>query len=416
MTWRDEYQQGSFRGAAFRTASHERRGGRRTVVQELPGRDEPVLEDLGRRAREFTIDCHVIGKDYTGRRDALLDALEDEGPGLLVHPWYGQMMVSVLDFTSSESTEDGGMAWFNITLIEAGLPAPAPVAVAEGASASAAADQALAEAPDAFASGFSIDGAAGWVENAAGELVGGMATASQIAAGLRGGVGPSLRAFNAALTYLPGNLSSLMRAPLNLAHSVLGLVSAVSVLGGNSGRSSRLAPLTMMVDWQPDQTVFPVRTPQRRIEAANRTALLRLFRVASAAELVRAASTLDYASYEDARSTRDAISDRLDALALEAADRGDDATAETYDALRRALAADIAAKGVSLARVYALDLDDTEPALVLAHRLYRTDRRTDTSLETRAAGIAARNDVPHPGFLPGGTTLELLTADGSDVA
>lgn len=411
MTWRDEYQPGSFRGAPFRTAEHERQGGRRVVVHELPSRDEPVLEDLGRRARQFSIQCHVIGAEYFAARDALTEALEGEGPGLLVHPWYGQMMVSVLDYTCAESTEAGGMAEFSITLIEAGLPAPAPVAVAAGASAAAEAEAALAAAPGAFADGFSIDKAAIWVEDAAGELVKGMASASQIAAGLRGGIGPSLRAFDVALNYLPGNLSSLLRSPLNLAHSVIGLVSAVSVLGGGFGRRSRLAPLELMLDWQPAKAEFPQRTPQRQLEAGNRTALLRLFRVATAAELVRAASTLDYASYEDARATRDAIGDRLDVLALAAADRGDDATAETYDALRRALANDIAAKGVSLARVFALELAATEPALVLAHRIYRTDRRTATSLEERAAGVAARNRVAHPGFLPGGMTLELLTAE-----
>jgi prophage DNA circulation protein len=413
MTWRDEYQKGSFRGAAFRTASHERTGGRRVAIHEMPARDEPVLEDLGRRARQFSIDCHVIGADYRAARDALIDALEGEGPGLLVHPWYGQMMVSVLEYSSSESTEDGGMSWFSITLMEAGEPVPSPVAVAEGARAADAADTALAAAPQAFAADFTIAGASGWVEDAAGELISGMADASQLAAGLRGGVGPTLRAFQSALSYLPGNLSSLMRSPINLANAVIGLVSAVAVLGGSGGRRSRLAPLEMMVDWVPSQPVFPQRTPQRRKEATNRTALLRLFRTASAAELVRAAATLDYASYEDARSTRDAIADRLDALALAAADRGDDAAAETFDALRRALARDIAGKGVSLARVYSLELASTEPALALAHRLYRADRRTDTSLESRAAGIAARNGVAHPGFLPGGTALELLTADST---
>lgn len=408
--WRDQYQKGSFRGAAFRTASHERQGGRRVVVHELPARDEPVVEDLGRRSRQFSIECHVIGDDYRTARDALIDALEGEGPGLLVHPWHGQIMVSVLEYSSSESTDDGGMASFSLTFAEAGQPAPAPVAVAAGASAATQADAAIAAAPDVFVGDFSIENAAGWVEDAAGELVSGMADVSQIAAGLRGGVGPALRAFNVALNYLPGNLSSLMRAPLNLAHAVIGLVSAVSVLGSSSGRRTRLAPLEMMVDWVPSQPVFPTRTPQRVIEATNRTALLRLFRVASAAELVRAASTIEYASYEDARATRDAISDRLDALALDAADRGDDVAADTFDALRRSLAADIAAQGVSLARVYALELATTEPALVLAHRLYRADRRTETSLEERAASIADRNHVPHPGFLPGGQSLELLTA------
>ena len=467
MTWRDEYQPGSFRGASFRTQGHERSGGRRTAIHELPARDEPVVEDLGRRARQFRFDCHVIGADYRGQRDALIDALEQSGPGELVHPWFGRTMVSVLDYAVSEDTDEGGMARFSITLTEAGEPAPAPAALAGGASAGIAADLALADAPAAFAGQFSIDKASSWVEAAAGDIVKGMADASQIAAGLRGGVGPTLRAFDMALNFLPGNLSSLLRAPVNLAHSVIGLVSAVAVLGDSAGRKSRveslqtlltwlpetdtqpssaypsteaataaassgsaalsaaaaiaanrpaltqLLPLRSMLDWAPSGPQFPERTPQRRLEAANRAALVGLFQIATAAELVRAAAAIDYASYDDARATRDAIGGQLDTLAIAAADRGDDAANDTFDSLRRALVADIAAKGESLARVYELDLATTEPALVVAHRLYRQDRRTDTSLEARAIGIAARNRIAHPGFLPGGVTLEMLTSEAA---
>lgn len=410
MSWRDEYQKGSFRGASFRTSDHERSGGRRVVTHEMPGRDEPVVEDLGRRMRQFSINCHAIGTDYRTQRDALIDALEAEGPGLLVHPWHGRMMVSVLEYTSTESTQDGGMVSFGITFGEAGQDAPAPVSVAEGASAETAADATIAAAPTAFTDDFSIADAASWVEESATDLIGAMADATQIAAGLRGGVGSTLRAFNIALNYLPGNVASLLRAPANLASAVIGLVSSVSVLGSSTGRSARLAPLLMMLDWEPDLSEFPETTPMRVIEATNTTALLRLYRTATAAELVRAASTLEYASYEEARATQDAITQRLDALSFAAADRGDDTAADVYDTLRRALADDIAARGVTLARVYSLDLMATLPALVLAHRLYRTDRRTATSLEDRAADITDRNSVQHPGFLPGGTTLQIVTA------
>lgn len=414
MTWRDEYQPGSFRGAAFRTASHERSGGRRVSIHELVDRDEPVVEDMGRRARQFQIDCHVIGADYRSARDALIDALEAKGTGLLVHPWHGQVMVAAMEYTTTESTEDGGVCWFQVTFMEAGEPAPAPVSVASGAESALSADAAIADAPGTFADGFSIDEAASWVEDAAGDLVSGMAAISQISAGLRGGAGSALRAFDTALRFLPGNISGLMRAPLNLGHAIVGLVSAVSVLGSNTGgRRQRLAPLQRMLDWQPQVEEFPALTAQRRREADNRTALVHLFRTATAAELVRAATLIDYPSYDEARATRDVIAARLDALAIEAADRGDDAAADTFDGLRRALARDIAAKGETLARVYALELSATEPALVVAHRHYRRDRRTETSLEARAADIARRNAVSHPGFLPGGVALQLLTGEAT---
>lgn len=416
MAWRDQYQQGSFRGAAFRTESEERSGGRRVVSHEFPGRDDPVTEDLGARAKTFSIDCHVIGAAFMAARDALLTALEAPGPGLLVHPQYGRMTVVVFEYTCSTSTDEGGMARFRITFGEAGQAVAAPVATTAGDDSTGVADAVTGAAPLEFARRFSIGGAASFVEDAATDIVRGMGDLAQLAAGLRGGVGPALRAFEAGLSFLPANITSLLRAPLSLAQSISGLVLAVSALTGG-GRRTRLQSLEMMLDWRPAAPEFPVRTPQRALEQTNRFALLQLFQSVTAAELVRTASALDYPSYDEAVAVRDSVCGRLDRLALAAADRGDDASAEVFDRLRRALARDIAVRGATLARIYQLRLATSEPALVLAHRLYGGDtpsvsgRRSGepVTLEARAAAVVARNRVAHPSFVPAGVDIELLT-------
>jgi prophage DNA circulation protein len=51
----------------------------------------------------------------------------------------------------------------------------------------------------------------------------------------------------------------------------------------------------------------------------------------------------------------------------------------------------------------------TQPALVLAQRLYGDP----ASVEARAAEIVARNKVRHPGFVPGGVALQVLSAEAS---
>lgn len=404
MAWRQQFETGSFRGAAFRTASHERSGGRRVANHEFPSRDAPLTEDLGRRARSFSIDCHVIGGDYRAARDALIDALEARGPGLLVHPWHGRMLVVVLDFTQSESTDEGGMATFRISFGEAGQAVAAIQSVPAGQETAILAVAQHRAAPALFARRFSIAGAAGFVDASANRLISGMVEVTQLAAGLQGGVGPALRAFDAGLRFLPANLSALLRAPVNLASAVVGMVSALALLG--SAPRARIAGLARLTDWEPADPVFPERTPSRVREADNRRALLWLFRSAAAAELARATAAAPFASYDDALAQRDAATARLDALALDAADRGLDAEAEGYDALRRALVRDVAARGSSLARLHSLTLAATEPALVLANRLYGR-----ASLEARSAEIARRNRVAHPGFVPGGRALELLTLD-----
>lgn len=404
MTWRDQYQAGSFRGASFRTEGHERSGGRRNVASEFPGRDEPEVEDLGRRARQFSLDCHVLGEDYFTDRDALLDALEAAGPGLLVHPWHGQMMVIVLDYSSSESTEEGGICRFRITFKEAGLAVPAPIALASADTATAEADAQAAAAPANFAKKFSIEKAAAFVEDSAGKIVSGMATATQLAAAAQGGVGPALRAFQAGLSFLPANISGLLRAPLSLASSIVGLVSAASAL--STPARGLITALTGMMDWEPSDAQLPTTTPNRVQEDQNRQALLGLFRVATACELCRTAAAMTYVSYDDAVTVRQALADRFEARALEAADAGDDDTAQALDALRRAVTRDLAARGASLARLYAYEMQATEPALVVAQRIYGA-----ADVEARAAEICERNGVAHPGFIPGGSTLQLLTSD-----
>lgn len=403
MTWRDEYQPGSFRGAPFRTQSHERSGGRRNAVFEMPGRDEPLVEDLGRRARQFSLEFHVIGSDYRSQRDALIDALEAEGPGLLVHPWHGQIMVAVLDYRSSESTEDGGMCWFTVTFQEAGIAVSAPIAVESGQLGAAEADKVVADVPDRLAGSFSIEDAAAFVEDASAQLVTGMAQVTQIAASLQGGVGPALRAFEAGLSLLPANMQGLLRAPLSLGLSIVGLVSTVSALSTSPRR--KIAALTIMLDWVPLGPTTFAPTGNRKREAANRDALLAAFRLTTAAELARAVSASSFASYEDAVTLRDAVTTRLDVLAIAAADAGDDATAASFDGLRRAVTRDIAVRGSNLARTYGVVLPQSEPALRLANRVYGR-----IGVEDRAAELVARNAIIHPGFLPVGVELQLLTS------
>lgn len=120
-----------------------------------------------------------------------------------------------------------------------------------------------------------------------------------------------------------------------------------------------------------------------------------------------------YPSYDEAVAVRDSIAGRLDRLALAAADRGDDDAAGAFDRLRLALARDISVRGASLARIYQLRLSASEPALVLAHRLYGGDNdrrsREAVTLEERAETVVARNRIAHPSFVPAGVDIELLT-------
>jgi prophage DNA circulation protein len=119
---------------------------------------DPYAEDIGRLRRAFTLDVLVMNtpgfEDYADRRDALIAAVEQPGPGTLIHPLHGSMQVQVVgEAHVTESTAEGGVARFRIPFIEAGAlvlsAASSPLAAA--AAASSAQDASLGAFAGAFA-------------------------------------------------------------------------------------------------------------------------------------------------------------------------------------------------------------------------------------------------------------------------
>lgn len=405
-TWRQRYVQGSFRGAPFKTEQREQSGGRRVALFELPFRDTPVGEDLGRRAREAQIDCHVIGPDYMAERDALIDALEAFGPGTFVDPWTGQQsQVYCEDYRFSESTDEGGMARFTIAFRESGAEKPLSASMDTASVSQSTASALSAALPGEFAQRFSIDKAAGFVEGAAGDLVGAIATAAELSAASSGGLGQALRSFESGLRLLPGGTPALLRAPLSLGQTIVGLVAAVSALSPQP--RARLRAVEPLARFGEGFDPVARTTPARNRQADNQDALIHIVRAAAGAELVATVAQIRWTNQGDATATRDRIAAIFDAHALAAADAGDDLRAEQFDQLRTALARDIGARSAGLARGYRYTPRATEPALAIAQRLHGF-RRT---MEGQADAIVAMNRVRHPGFVRGGKALDIVAAE-----
>lgn len=404
MSWRDAYIAGSFRGVPFVTQSSERQGGRRGELHEYPRRDEPWREDLGRRARLFSLELFVFGPDHRDQRDRLIDALEANGAGTLVHPWYGVVSVAVDDFTARDDTESGGITMFQVTFLESGERVETPVAADTQARSAAAADAAQQDGADQFADGFDVDGVASFVDDAAQALVTGFSAASTLASGLMGGSGAALHAFQAIAGYLPDNVAALVRAPIDLAASVIGLVQTTSALG--RGTAARLLGLGELMQWGGNVPAVLGATPARQRQRDNQAAFIDMAATATAAEIVRAIADTDFTSYDDAIATRDRFVALFDDRILAAADAGRDVAAEQLRALRQAMIADITTRGGSLARLYRYTPARTEPALVIVNRLYGVR----DAFDDRLTDLIDRNRLRHPGFVAGGVPLQVLEA------
>jgi len=129
--WRNRLSPAKFRNAYFHCEANARDSGRRIVEHEFPKKELPYAEDMGRHARQFTIRgyCIVFGndrdslfrRDYTKPRDALIKALEQQGPGSLQLPTQSAQQVVCLRYRLAEEEKLGGYCTIDMTFAEYGL-------------------------------------------------------------------------------------------------------------------------------------------------------------------------------------------------------------------------------------------------------------------------------------------------------
>lgn len=406
--WRDQLQPASFRGVPFHVRSADTEEGRRGVLHEYPLRDDPFVEDMGRKAGEFTLEAFVIGDDYFKARDALRDALKQPGSGELVHPTLGRLLVALVApvrFVES-LVDEGGMARFTLRFTETveNLQPTAdtntPYVVDE------AADVAEEAAAGEFAEVFDVTGLPEFVGMDAKALLG---EALETINAARAAITPDLSVvgeFLGDLSAVTSSLANLITTPATLATRIFGLYAGLR--GAIQRPFDALAAMARLLGYGSKRPAPPATTPTRRAQVANRTAIEALVRRAAVIEAARASARLDFTApvtagapritYPQAAAVREQLADALENEAATA-------SVATFNALmdlRAAVVRDITARGADLPRLVAISMPATLPALVVAYRAFGDP--------TRDAEIVARNAIiiRHPGFVPGGIPLEAL--------
>jgi DNA circularisation protein N-terminus len=133
IAWRGRWMPARFRNARFHVDSGVRESGRRIVPHEYPKKDVPYAEDMGRRAREFTVRGYIVAyprdgegdlqkKNYIPARDALIEALEGEDPATLQLPLLGITTVRCTRYRVTEENRAGGYCVFDMSFVEYGKP------------------------------------------------------------------------------------------------------------------------------------------------------------------------------------------------------------------------------------------------------------------------------------------------------
>lgn len=378
MSWREELKRGaSFRGVPFFVESSEMSGGRRGPVHEYPGKDTPYREDLGREKRTFNVSGFVLGENYFTDRKRLQDALEARGPGVLIHPYQGTRIVSVIGYRVREETREGGLARFEVEFLETGEASQPTVYTDVGAELAASVASMREVAGEDFLAGYEPGiysagpaGVLGGTVDAVEGALRGLTLATQDLANVR-----------RRLARLDGEAAALLAAPAGLLAE---LDALLLLLPGEL-----LAVFGLVPGLRP-----PAGTANRERERANYDALYALVQRLAVVRAVELASAAEYESFEAATSARDALLGPLDYLL----GRSEDAVYGELEGMRAAFVAAVPGEDRGLPHLVEETLAVSIPSLVLTYRLYG-------SLEQELA-LVARNAPQRPGYLLG--SVEVL--------
>ena len=375
MAWKDSLRVASFRGVEFFfNEAGVDNACRRVETHQFPFRDTPYSEDLGRQAESFPIEGYVVGDDYMEKRDALREACEAEGPGELIHPYYGAVQVLCTGCDIRESSQEGRVARFSLTFVEAGEKKYPGESKDHSAAVNEAAETLKNTAASEFSKDFSIDGFP--------EFIGFEAVAE-------------INNFLDSIGAVIDDVAELVREPYTLALRVQGVItSAVDKFSDDKPNALQAvraaAEIAEYGEWKSSGSGS--RMTQR--SEANANAVVSLVRQSASADVSNLAAVSEFESRQEAEEARDMITEAID----EAAEHTESTEMYlTLTGLRAELTEAVPADG--LPELVTRAVRSPKPSLVIAYEVYGDAQRADE--------IVRRNAVRHPGFIRG--DIELLS-------
>ncbi|MCD5360712.1 DNA circularization protein [Chromobacterium aquaticum] len=110
----------SFRGVRFECLRSVDSAQRDHAMHEYPYLDGADVEDLGRKARKVSLSVFFWGRDYQQRLRDFVAALDQSGPGELIHPVFGSMpKAQLLDYQISHEADAPDSCTVEVSWVEA---------------------------------------------------------------------------------------------------------------------------------------------------------------------------------------------------------------------------------------------------------------------------------------------------------
>lgn len=448
MSWQDDLQPASFRGIEFGVFGASLRTGRRTAIHEYPQRDTVYVEDVGGGVQTYAFAAYVnlnqegygglSGLGAVGNainsltslsrlgaadssRDALLAALQERGPGTLVHPSLGSKFVALTSCVLDESVGDGGIVKLQLEFIETSTPrfASGRDGISEIIVAS---DTSVLSTISTFARNVRqvvgrVTSVIQRVQRTVRTLISAgrstiqsvrnlISTVRGIVPGLRNGI-TSLTSFGrfsfggrrsaqAGITTTRQAIAAQNEAArvYTVRRDAL-LADPVTDL--NTYGSSVASVVAGIATLNPD----PVETIRTYAELASTTITATdeasvstrdLISRLACIEMCRTVKDVNFTSSDDATAILNIVQPVLDDAITRAGDRAEDDVYRDLRALRAAVVRDVVRRGTDRAPLRDVDTPEPLPAPVLAQMLYLDGSRSDEIVE--------RANVRHPAFMP----------------
>jgi len=251
MTDENKILSGSFKSIPIRIISAAVTGGRKTIKKEFPNRDTQTIEDLGLQPRAYSLEILVsdIGKtaanqeptqDYFDYRDTLIEAIENKGTGVLIHPFYGRIEnVVATTYNINENFTAFGRSVISVTFetsADTGIPVQSSTALSQIAELRKAVDTA---ATADIADNFSVSSIFQNNFIAAQNKINQIIDAAVDATSFIGAASDQINSFNSFIGQFSNSVNSLIVAPNNLALSISNLFGNIDGLFGTSENTAK---------------------------------------------------------------------------------------------------------------------------------------------------------------------------------
>lgn len=226
----EELNVASFKGVRFACNDTTTSVGRAKIKHEFANSNKNNIEDQGLIPRVFQLTALIFGDNYTRDRDRLLTAIESEGVGVLIHPFYGRIENAVaMPVTFNETVKRLGRIEIPITFEVSdseGIPA---VAQLSSSGITNLKESLIDNVETDFSDNFTVTNSFSGNFQAAQDKLTSFSTSITDAVTLTT-ASNQVSQYRAQLDTFTRNINTLIGEPSTLAASVTSLVNDISVL------------------------------------------------------------------------------------------------------------------------------------------------------------------------------------------